>query len=108
MSTTFDPCMYLSLPIPGGTDRIVKVTYVPLPTQTASSSSSSGSVGAGVGAFEFSVKLNKNATIGALRSRIVEMANEMTSTSTTTTSGGSSLEEVDVVLADVFQHKVRK
>ncbi|KAL3761895.1 LOW QUALITY PROTEIN: hypothetical protein ACHAW5_006124 [Stephanodiscus triporus] len=104
VSTTFDPCMYLSLPIPGGTDRIVKVTYVPLPTQTASSSSSSGSVGAGVGAFEFSVKLNKNSTIGALRSRIVEMANEMTSTSTS--SGGSSLEEVDVVLADVFQHKV--
>lgn len=34
VSTTFDPFMYLSVPIPGATERTVKVTFVPLdPTQ---------------------------------------------------------------------------
>eukprot|EP00980_Cylindrotheca_fusiformis_P018509 scaffold6124_cov122-Cylindrotheca_fusiformis.AAC.28 len=34
VSTTFDPFMYLSVPIPGATDRKLKVTFVPLdPTQ---------------------------------------------------------------------------
>jgi hypothetical protein len=115
VSTTFDPVMYLSLPIPGGTDRVMKITYVPLsyPLMTASSSSSSSSssdLPTGVRAFELFVKLNKNATIGVLRSRIVDMANEITSTSTSTSAsaGGSVLlEEGDVILADVFQQKVR-
>ena len=115
VSTTFDPCMYLSLPIPGGTDRVMRVTYVPIPppptTASPSSSSSSSSGGTtGGGAFVFSVKMNKNATIGALRSRIVEMANELTSTSSggSSSSSSSSLEEGDVILADVFQQKVRQ
>ena len=106
VSTTFDPCMYLSLPIPGGTDRVMRVTYVLLPTPPTTVSPSSTSVGGTIGgrAFEFSVKMNKNATIGALRSRIVEMANELTSTSSGESS--SSVEEGDVMLADVFQQKV--
>lgn len=112
VSTTFDPCMYLSLPIPGGTDRVMRVTYVPIPPPptTASPSSSSSGGTTGGGAFEFSVKMNKNATIGALRSRIVEMANELTSTSSggSSSSSSSSLEEVDVMMADVFQQKVRQ
>lgn len=34
VSTTFDPFMFLSVPIPGSTDRTLKVTFVPLhPTQ---------------------------------------------------------------------------
>ncbi len=113
VSTTFDPVMYLSLPIPGGIDRVMKISYVPLshPMTTASSSSSSSSdLPTGARAFEFFVKLNKNATIGVLRSRIVEMANEIKSTTTSTlvSAGGSALlEEGDVVLADVFQQKVR-
>jgi ubiquitin carboxyl-terminal hydrolase 4/11/15 len=30
VSTTFDPFMYLSVPIPGATDRSMKVTFVPI------------------------------------------------------------------------------
>lgn len=30
VSTTFDPCMYLSVPIPGATERVISVTFVPL------------------------------------------------------------------------------
>ena len=30
VSTTFDPFLYLSVPIPGGSDRQIKVVYVPL------------------------------------------------------------------------------
>uniref|UniRef100_A0A6U5E0P8 ubiquitinyl hydrolase 1 n=1 Tax=Corethron hystrix TaxID=216773 RepID=A0A6U5E0P8_9STRA len=30
VSTTFDPYVYLSVPIPGSTDRIIKFTYVPV------------------------------------------------------------------------------
>ena len=33
VSTTFDPFMYLSVPIPGATDRTIKVTFVPLDPQ---------------------------------------------------------------------------
>jgi ubiquitin carboxyl-terminal hydrolase 4/11/15 len=34
VSTTFDPFMYLSVPIPGSTDRNIEITFVPLdPTQ---------------------------------------------------------------------------
>lgn len=36
VSTTFDPFMYLSVPIPGSTERTLKVTFVPLdPTKKA-------------------------------------------------------------------------
>lgn len=33
VSTTFDPFMYLSVPIPGSSDRTLKVTFVPLDPQ---------------------------------------------------------------------------
>jgi ubiquitin carboxyl-terminal hydrolase 4/11/15 len=33
VSTTFDPFMYLSVPIPGSMERILKVTYVPMNPQ---------------------------------------------------------------------------
>jgi len=32
VSTTFDPFMYLSVPIPGATDRVISVVFVPLDT----------------------------------------------------------------------------
>jgi ubiquitin carboxyl-terminal hydrolase 4/11/15 len=62
VSTTFDPSMYLSVPIPGSTDREMKVTFVPLDrTQTCA---------------EFTVKLCKNSTFAGLKKHIADLASE--------------------------------
>lgn len=92
VSTTFDPFMYLSLPIPGNTDRVMKVNFVPLDT---------------VVAYEFTIKLSKNANIATLRSRVVEIANDMMQTMTMTATDGSLIQDEDVRLVDVFSQKVR-
>lgn len=92
VSTTFDPFMYLSLPIPGNTDRVMKVIFVPLDT---------------VEAYEFTIKLSKNASIATLRSRVVEIANDMMQTMTMTATDGSLIQDEDVRLVDVFSQKVR-
>lgn len=91
VSTTFDPFMYLSLPIPGNTDRVMKVNFVPLDT---------------VEAYEFTIKLSKNANIATLRSRVVEIANDMMQTMTMTATDGSLIQDEDVRLVDVFSQKV--
>lgn len=52
VSTTFDPFMYLSVPIPGATDRTMKVTFIPLdPSQRMKN---------------VSLTLNKTATLNKL------------------------------------------
>ncbi|KAL9182957.1 hypothetical protein ACHAXT_004236 [Thalassiosira profunda] len=85
VSTTYDPCMYLSVPLPGDTDRTMKVTFVPLDFSTWA---------------EMTVKLDKNATIATLRHRVVEMARECYDLDE------AELKEEDVLLADIFRHKV--
>jgi ubiquitin carboxyl-terminal hydrolase 4/11/15 len=94
VSTTFDPFMYLSLPIPGNTDRVIKINFVPLDT---------------VEAYEFTIKLSKNANIATLRSRVVEIANDMMQQTMTTTmaTDGTLIQDEDVRLVDVFSQKVR-
>jgi ubiquitin carboxyl-terminal hydrolase 4/11/15 len=58
VSTTFDPFMYLSVPIPGATDRTMKVTFVPLdPDQRPKN---------------ISVTLSKTAVVGALVNKVNE------------------------------------
>lgn len=58
VSTTFDPFMYLSVPIPGASDRTLKVTFVPLdPTQRPRNLSLTASKAATMG--KLFVKLNE-------------------------------------------------
>ena len=58
VSTTFDPFMYLSVPIPGATDRTVKLMFVPLdPTKRIK---------------EVEVTLNKTSSITKLMNRMNE------------------------------------
>jgi ubiquitin carboxyl-terminal hydrolase 4/11/15 len=58
VSTTFDPFMYLSVPIPGATDRCVQVTLVPLSGKNQN----------------FSVTLSKTSTIGTLQKKVLEQS----------------------------------
>lgn len=58
VSTTFDPFMYLSVPIPGATERQVKVTFVPLnPT---------------IRPQEIKVKVTRTATIKELKQALMD------------------------------------
>jgi len=62
VSTTFDPCMYLSVPIPGAMDKEMKVTFFPLnPNLTP---------------VVLTVRINKTATIAAAKKKIAELATE--------------------------------
>lgn len=85
VSTTFDPSMYLSVPLPGSTDRIMKVTFVPLdPTKKCA---------------ELTVKLCKNATISGLQRHVVDLAKECYNLK------DDQLHVEDICIADVFQGK---
>ena len=88
VSTTFDPSMYLSVPIPGSTDREMKVTFVPLER------------GDNFPCVEFTVKLCKNSTITGLKKHVAELAMEFYGF-----KEGELLEE-DIQLADVWQDKI--
>jgi len=86
ISTTFDPSMYLSVPLPGSTDRVMKVTFVPLdPTKKCA---------------ELTVKLCKNSTIAGLRKRVAELAKECYNLK------DDELHVEDISIADVFHNKV--
>lgn len=56
VSTTFDPFMYLSVPIPGATDVTIPVTLVTLEN----------------GNFKFNIRLNKTSSIETLSKRVAE------------------------------------
>lgn len=84
-STTFDPSMYLSVPIPGSTDREIKVSFVPLDQCQI---------------FELTVKLCKNSTIVGLRKHVAEIARECYGF-----KEGELLEE-DIQFADVWEGRV--
>jgi ubiquitin C-terminal hydrolase len=58
VSTTFDPFMYLSVPIPGSMDRTMRVTFVPLDGKIRKK--------------DLSVTLNRAATIGKLATKVIE------------------------------------
>eukprot|EP00956_Cyclotella_meneghiniana_P012651 scaffold18002_cov20-Cyclotella_meneghiniana.AAC.1 len=90
VSTTFDPSMYLSVPIPGSTDREMKVMYVPLDKR--------------LGNAELTVKLCKNSTVAGLKRHVVDLARECYN------GGGGGEEgellEEDIQLVDVFQDRI--
>lgn len=86
ISTTFDPSMYLSVPLPGSTDRVMKVTFVPLdPTKKCA---------------ELTVKLCKNSTISGLRKHVAELVKECYNLK------DNELHVEDICIADVFHNKV--
>ena len=59
VSTTFDPFMYLSVPIPGATDRTLSITFVPMNPND--------------GAKKINVTLNKLANMSDLKEKIVNV-----------------------------------
>ncbi|KAL3786551.1 hypothetical protein HJC23_006801 [Cyclotella cryptica] len=86
VSTTFDPSMYLSVPIPGSMDREMKVTFVPLDRSRTCA--------------QLTVKLCKNSTIMGLRKHVADVARECYGF-----KEGELVEE-DIQFVDVFQDKV--
>ena len=58
VSTTFDPFMFLSVPIPGATDRTMQVTLVPLQGKNQ----------------KFTITLSKASTIGMLQQKVLEQS----------------------------------
>ena len=86
ISTTFDPSMYLSVPLPGSTDRVMKVTFVPLDLANKCA--------------ELTVKLCKNSTISGLRKHVSELAKECYKLK------DDDLHSEDIGIADVFNSKV--
>ena len=99
VSTTFDPYMYLSVPIPGSTDRVMKVVFVPLLSSSSSSSSNGKSIHP-VASAEFTIKLCKNSNLKSLRREVVKSARECYGFTEV------ELEEEDVQLVDMFNSKV--
>ena len=93
VSTTFDPCMYMSVPIPGSTDRQMKVTFVPLPSAVA---------GGHTTAAVMTIKLCKNSTLKDLRANVAERAREAYNFT------GEGLKEEDVQFTDIYNKKVSR
>ena len=63
ISTTFDPFMYLSLPLPGATERTIAVEYY--------------SIDPNIRLKRMKVTLSKNSNCKELRNKIVEKLNEI-------------------------------
>jgi len=81
VSTTFDPFMYLSVPIPGATDRTLKVTLVPLEGLK----------------HEIKITMHKTGTILTLLKKIREQWHEYC---------GDTLEARDMVAIDVWNGEI--
>jgi len=86
ISTTFDPSMYLSVPLPGSTDRVMKVTFVPLDLSKKCA--------------DLTVNICKNSSILGLRKHVAELAKECYNLK------DDELHVEDIIIADVFQNKV--
>lgn len=85
VSTTFDPFMYLSVPIPGATDRKLNATFVPLDSNTSMKN--------------MTLTLNKNGTMRelmeAMNDKLIQQG---------TISEAVPLE--DLCAADVWSHEI--
>ena len=90
VSTTYDPCMYLPVPIPGASDRTIEVTFVPLDPSKRRT--------------KLSVTVSRTANIEGLRAKIVETVNKIYAESGDSTAG--TIHDDDVRLADMWHHKV--
>lgn len=81
VSTTFDPFMYLSVPIPGATDRTLKVTLVPLKGPR----------------LEIQFTVPKTGTILTLKKKIVEQSHKL---------GLEGINMKDLLAVDVWNNEV--
>lgn len=81
VSTTFDPFMYLSVPIPGATDRTLKVTLVPLQGCRR----------------ELQITMPKTGTILTMQKKVVEQWQMR---------GGEAIDLKDLVTIDVWNGEV--
>jgi len=83
VSTTFDPCMYLSVPLPGASERTIELTYVPFATHERKT--------------KLKVTVSKSGTIADLRNRIVDAMN--------TKSVGKYVRNADDIIMTDFWNK---
>lgn len=83
ISTTFDPFMFLSVPIPGSDDRTVRLTFVPLDPLRRPQ--------------KLGVKVSKLATIEELVRRLIEQVG-------TEILGSTTVD--DFVVCDVWKHSI--
>eukprot|EP00546_Thalassionema_frauenfeldii_P013290 CAMPEP_0178928376 /NCGR_PEP_ID=MMETSP0786-20121207/19862_1 /TAXON_ID=186022 /ORGANISM="Thalassionema frauenfeldii, Strain CCMP 1798" /LENGTH=1163 /DNA_ID=CAMNT_0020604219 /DNA_START=39 /DNA_END=3530 /DNA_ORIENTATION=- len=81
VSTTFDPFMYLSVPIPGATDRTLKVTLVPLKGLK----------------HEIMITMHKSGTLLTLQKKVCEQWHQYC---------GDSLEVRDMIAVDVWNGEI--
>ena len=81
VSTTFDPFMYLSVPIPGATDRTLKVTLVPLKRSRC----------------EIQITMPKTGTVLTMQKKAVEQWQMQ---------GGENIDLKDLVTVDVWNGEV--
>lgn len=81
VSTTFDPFMYLSVPIPGATDRVMSITFVPLDPNAKRR--------------KIEVTVSRHSTISSLNEKIVHAL-----------SPDLQIEKEDICLADVWTNEV--
>ena len=81
VSTTFDPFMYLSVPIPGATDRTLKVTFAPLEGPKR----------------EIQITMPKAGTILTMQKKVVEQWQKI---------GGKTIDLKDLVAVDVWNGEV--
>jgi ubiquitin carboxyl-terminal hydrolase 4/11/15 len=87
VSTTFDPIMFLSVPIPGSSERTILITFVPLdPMERAKS---------------FNVTINKLASMGELLKKVQERIEK-----SNLTGHGYAVPIEDLAICDVWQHDV--
>jgi len=90
VSTTYDPFMFLPVPIPGASDRTMVVTYVPLDPSKRR--------------MKLPITLSKTANVAGLRKKVIEAI--ASARKKNGDDGASEMEEEDLYFADVFQHKV--
>jgi ubiquitin C-terminal hydrolase len=83
ISTTFDPFMFLSVPIPGSDDRTVRLTFVPLDPLRRPQ--------------KLAVKVSKLATVEELVRRLMEQVG-------TTTLGSTTVD--DFIVCDMWKHSI--
>ncbi len=88
VSTTFDPFMYLSVPIPGATDRSLVVTYVPLDPNERMK--------------KIHVTLDKNSLISNVQLKIVEILKKQNSKK----DENSGITVDEIVLADIWNNEI--
>jgi len=107
VSTTFDPFMYLSIPLPGATERTIGVTYVPLGNGNGGGGGDNGN-GNGSGEKsmrKFHVTLSKNATIKDLKKKTANLRNEHIS-SANANGDDNVLDPKDLCVGEVFQNNI--